>query len=586
MNCAVCKSLLLSLSFFLLTISANAQNMMNHVYSNNAIGDANRGDFNEDGIPDVVLMTPTGVNIGLSNSQGKLTFRSFATNAQDGNGGEVSVAKFTSSGHLDVAVLTGTAEGGPNSVDILLGKGDGTFELGQSVKLPAGVRVGVVTTSDFNGDGKADMAMFEYLGSRIFLFTGRGDGTFDPARVISTALSDGTDAIEAGNMFVGDFDGDGRPDLLIADTSRAAILFNNGNLNFQRKDATDKSGMIYDFAALDVNQDGYTDFIVSYLSSCPPDNTACNGGYAVYLSQGSSRSFKVSYSLPPSFDIDPPQQPGVADVDGDGINDFVYITQFSLSRLQVAKGNPDGTYQAAKPFVLSNTDGGFALITLDLNRDGRPDFLTTNEFNGEVYTSLNAFPRSPCANSKMSPSVTVCQPAADTYSKSPLHVVAKTTDTTHPVTAVQIYVDGQLKNTTNAASIDTTLALPLGDHVLSVKAWDSSGKNFRSVRRVTIYNGTPGQVCSTAPDTVHICAPAQNASATSPVRIFAASGTTAEPTAMQVYLDHQLVFSDDSADNFIDHMFTLKAGAHSLTVKGWDANGQQLSQSETIRVTQ
>ena len=85
---------------------------------------------------------------------------------------------------------------------------------------------------------------------------------------------------------------------------------------------------------------------------------------------------------------------------------------------------------------------------------------------------------------------------------------------------------------------------------------------------------------------MQLCAPAQNATVASPVRVFAASGSGAVVTSMQVYIDHELVFNDDRGDNYIDHLFTLKAGAHSLTVKGWDAQGQQLSQSETIHVSQ
>jgi len=254
----------------------------------------------------------------------------------------------------------------------------------------------------------------------------------------------------------------------------------------------------------------------------------------------------------------------VADVNGDGINDVVLMTPQIVPVLRVALGRPDGTFDSPMDFILSKDTGGGIVVPVDLNRDGRPDFVNPGD-NG-LTTSLNAFPRSPCTASTMSPSVTVCQPAADTYSTSPLHVVAKATDTAHPITAIQIYVDGQLKNTTKAASLDTTVALPTGDHVLSVKAWDSSGKNFRSVRRVTISNGTAGQVCSTASDTMHLCAPAQNANVKSPVRVFAASGTTDLTTAMQVYIDHQLVFTDDiRGDNFIDRPFTLPPGVTMVT---------------------
>ncbi len=584
MKCVVCKSLFVSLILLLATISLNAQNLMTHNYENSDLFDGNRGDFNEDGIPDVIFATSEGVMVGLSNSQGGLSFLSSVTLSQ-GDGGALTVAKFTPSGHLDVALIRGGAGSVPNSIDLLLGNGDGTFQIEQPVTLPAGVVPGAIVAADFNGDGKVDLAVSS--SNMIYILPGDGDAGFGPAKVI-TATNTSGDPYGLSGLHVGDFDGDGRPDLILTDPVHTAVMFNNGNFTFQQKDVVSENlqtgPLIADYAAVDVNQDGFTDFIITLQGDCPPNNSPCQGGYAVYLSQGSLRTLKVSYLLPPG-QLFTPTRPTVADVNGDGLNDVVLMTPQIEPVLRVALGKPDGTFDFPINFILSKEIGGGTVIPVDLNRDGRPDFV--NPGTGGLTTSLNAFPRSACTASTMSPSVTVCQPAADTYSTSPLHVVAKATDTAHTITSMQIYVDGQLKSTTKAANLDTTVALPTGDHLLSVKAWDSSGKNFRSVRRVTIYNGTAGQVCSTASDTLHLCAPAQNASVKSPVRVFAASGTTDLPTSMQVYIDHQLVFNDDvRGDNFIDRPFTLAPGAHSLTVKGWGASGQQLSQSETIHVTQ
>jgi hypothetical protein len=346
---------------------------------------------------------------------------------------------------------------------------------------------------------------------------------------------------------------------------------------------TSESAFIIDFTPADVNQDGFTDLLISLQGDCPPSTGPCEGGYTVYTSQGSPRSFKVTFRHAASFDQFPPFSPIVADVDGDGINDILFLTVPFHARLLMAKGNADGSYGTPRAFTLGDINGGSGLVSLDLNRDGRPDFVSTNPTSGELYTSLNAFPRSACTASSISPSVTICQPTENTYAKSPLRVVAKATDTAHPITSIQAYVDGKLKTTASTASLDTNLSLPLGAHLLSVKAWDSTGKNFRSLRHVNIFSGTPGQVCTAGLNALQICAPVLNATLTSPVRVFAASNSNFEITAMQVYIDHKLVFDDDSA-NFIDRTFTLTAGTHSLTVKSWDVTGQQLSQSKTIHV--
>jgi hypothetical protein len=584
MKSAVCKFFSASL-VLIATSTLNAQNLMNRIYTVPSLGVINRGDFNEDGIPDVLFLTSDGVEVGLSNSQGKLTFLPSSGNTQ-GDGGDFSVARFTSSGHLDVAITRSAPEGQPPTpIDILLGHGDGTFTVGQTITLPGGVGAGGITTSDFDGDGKADLAVLS--SNKILIFPGKGDGTFASPKTVTTTFGTGFPSPDDPpfEIRVGDFDGDGRPDFAIRNERRAAVLFNNGNFTFQQKDITGETAFFEDFAPADVNQDGFTDLLVSLRGDCPPSNSPCEGGYAVYTSQGSARTFKVTFRLAPSFNNFPPFNLIAADVDGDGINDILYITGSFHPTLHLAKGNVNGSFGTPRAFTLSNINGATGLVSLDLNRDGRPDFVTTNSVNGELFTSLNAFARSACTASTVSPSVTVCQPTDNTFSKSPLHIVAKATDTAHPITSMQVYVDGQLKSTNSTASMDTSLSLPLGAHLLTVKAWDSSGKNFRSLRHLNIFSGTSGQVCSVRLNAVRICIPTQNATVGSSARVLAASNSNFENTAIQVYLDHQLVFEDDSA-NFIDRTFTLTPGTHSLTVKAWDVTGQQLSQSETIHVSQ
>jgi hypothetical protein len=558
---------------------------MNRTYAVPSNGPINRGDFNEDGIPDVIFLISTGVEVGLSSTQGNLTFLTSAGNTQ-GGGSDFSVAKFTSSGHLDVAITRVDNELNPlNTVDILLGHGDGTFEVGQPVNLPNGAGANSITTSDFNGDGKTDLAVSS--GNKIYIFPGNGDGTFGAPKTVTTTF---TNNFSLFGVRVGDFDADGRPDLVTGDSSHIAVLFNTGNFNFQQKDVTNESALTTGFTAADVNQDGFTDLLVTLQGDCPPSNGPCQSGYTVYTSQGSSRTFKVTFRHAPSFDQFPAVSMIVADVDGDGINDILFLTAPLHAILRLAKGNPDGSFGTPRSFVLGDINGGAGLVELDLNRDGRPDFAATNPTSGEIYTSLNAFARSgDCVPKKTAPSITVCQPTEDVYSKSPVHVVAKATFSVNPIrpiTAIQTYVDGKLTTTKkNATNLDTTLSIPLGSHQLTVKGWDSAGNNFRSVRHLNIFSGSSGQVCSVAIGALRICLPAQNATVGTSVRVLAASNSQFESTSIQVYLDHQLVVDDDTA-NFIDRDFTLTPGTHTLTVKGWDVSGQQLSQSETIHVTQ
>lgn len=75
--------------------------------------------------------------------------------------------------------------------------------------------------------------------------------------------------------------------------------------------------------------------------------------------------------------------------------------------------------------------------------------------------------------------VTVCAPATGSTVASPVHFVAAA-KSTHPITAMRIYVDSISKFTVDASTLNTSLALATGTHSVVVQAWDSSGSVFKT----------------------------------------------------------------------------------------------------------
>jgi hypothetical protein len=82
--------------------------------------------------------------------------------------------------------------------------------------------------------------------------------------------------------------------------------------------------------------------------------------------------------------------------------------------------------------------------------------------------------------------VTVCSPAAGSTAASPVHVAAAAKSSLGPITAMRIYVDSVSKYLTNAASLDTSIALASGSHNVIVQAWDSSGSVYKNGRTITV----------------------------------------------------------------------------------------------------
>jgi hypothetical protein len=85
--------------------------------------------------------------------------------------------------------------------------------------------------------------------------------------------------------------------------------------------------------------------------------------------------------------------------------------------------------------------------------------------------------------------VTVSSPAAGSTLGSPVHFVASATST-HPITAMRIYVDSVSVYLVSASSLDTSVAMSAGSHSIIVQAWDSTGAVSKTPLTLTV-SSTP-----------------------------------------------------------------------------------------------
>ena len=115
-----------------------------------------------------------------------------------------------------------------------------------------GAQPGGLAVADFNGDGKLDLAVTTPTSNQLFILLGNGDGTFQAP----VSYSDGINSL-FGLPNVGDFNGDGKPDLIIGGEFIATILLGNGDGTFQPLMYTFlSSGLV---AVADFNQNGGPD---------------------------------------------------------------------------------------------------------------------------------------------------------------------------------------------------------------------------------------------------------------------------------------------------------------------------------------
>jgi hypothetical protein len=331
------------------------------------------GDFNRDGKPDLAVGTSTGLDILLGKGSGTFQLKQripfFADNIPEAVTA-VAVSDLLGNGKQDIVALS---DAEPN---VLLGNGDGTFQAPVQHQ-PGGVTVRSFVVGDFNGDGKPDIVTSNNAPpygapATLTFLAGSGDGTFRGHTV--------TIGETATTLVAGDFRGDGKLDLVLETdigSNTVTVVPGNGNGTFALTPSYPAGPLPEHIAAADFNGDGKPDLVV----------TDEGGGAEVLLNNGDG-TFHAGPTLPDSSIADAVV---VGDFRDDGKQDIALGNQDGT--IDVFLGNGNGTVQAAKVFTVGSSDVIRSLVAGDFNHDGRLDLAVTvdlqnNQETGEVIVLL------------------------------------------------------------------------------------------------------------------------------------------------------------------------------------------------------
>jgi FG-GAP-like repeat/Abnormal spindle-like microcephaly-assoc'd, ASPM-SPD-2-Hydin/FG-GAP repeat len=317
------------------------------------------GDFNGDGKLDLATANSgdNTVSILIGNPDG--TFQPHADYQVGTYPSAIAAADFNGDGRLDFAV----ANSGDKTVSILLGDGTGNFSLASSPAVgygPCSVAVG-----DFNGDGKLDLAVANEGSNTVSILLGDGTGHFTLASSAATGLN-------PVSVAVGDFSGDGRLDLAVGNSgdNTVSILLGDGTGNFNLVSTLAAGRYPISVALGDFNGDDKLDVAV------------VGGTVSILLGDGMG-SFTLAFSEGME---EAPTSVAVADFNKDGKLDLVFPTPSSIYTVAVLLGDGTGRFERASS--LTGGDFPVALAVGDFNGDGALDLAGTYDSYDTVSVAL------------------------------------------------------------------------------------------------------------------------------------------------------------------------------------------------------
>ena len=278
---------------------------------------------------------------------------------------------------LDMAVANNAA----NTISILLGKGDGTFQPKKDIATGRGpVSVIAADFHDRTGTGFIDLAVANQTDNSISIFQGNGDGTFKAPTLIQLPAGFAPAALATA-----DLNADGHADLVVADkgSNEVSVFLGNGDGTFQTRTDYATGNAPVSVALGDFNHDGAEDIAVAnsgsnsvtvYYNQISTSNNLALGTFV----PGKTRDFAAGHK---------PTSIVAADYNVDGLVDIAVANEIDNAvTVLVNEGNE--LFAALSEIPVGTAP--VSIVTADFNGDGRADAATADSGSAEATVIINS----------------------------------------------------------------------------------------------------------------------------------------------------------------------------------------------------